>query len=109
MSTMQQRRRPDSFASDSPPQDLGALLKALPPSAIEAEVSLLGSLMRDANVVGDVLLVVDKEDFYKPSHSEIFGVMRELYDQYAALDIVQLNQRLVDLGRLEAVGGPFRQ
>ena len=85
---------------------LATLFESLPPHAIEAEMSLLGSILIDPQVLGDVIFIVRKgQDFYKPANGAIFDAMIELYDKHSSLDIVQLNQRLVDRNALDAVGG----
>lgn len=92
-------------ASTSPDRTQ-TLLQALPPHAIEAEMSLLGSMLIDPDVIGDVLMIVRAGDaFYKPANGAIFTAMIELYDRNASLDIVQLNQVLTDRSILDAVGG----
>lgn len=85
---------------------LSRLFEQLPPHAIEAEMSLLGSIMLEAQVIGDVVLVIrGADDFFKPANGAIYEAMVELYDKHAAIDIVQLHQLLLDRGVLEAVGG----
>jgi replicative DNA helicase len=85
---------------------LSRLFEQLPPHAIEAEMSLLGSLLIEPQVIGDVVMIVRSgEDFFKPANGAIFEAMVELYDKRASLDIVQLNQLLVDRDVLKAVGG----
>ena len=49
-------------------RDAQRLLDAAPPHAIEAEMSLLGSILIDPKVVGDVVqLVRTSGDFFSPS------------------------------------------
>ena len=85
---------------------LANLFESLPPHAIEAEMSLLGSILIEPQVIGDVIFIVRKgDDFYKPANGAIFNAMVELYDRNSSLDIVQLNQLLVDRNALDAVGG----
>jgi replicative DNA helicase len=85
---------------------LSRLFEQLPPHAIEAEMSLLGSMLVDPKVIGDIFLVVRAgEDFYKPANGAIFDAMIRLYDTNGSLDLVQLHQRLVDARTLDAVGG----
>jgi replicative DNA helicase len=86
--------------------ELGKLLEKLPPHALEAEASLLGSMLIDPRVIGDVIGIVRAaDDFYKPANGAIFDAMVRLYNDRASLDLVQLNQMLADNGTLEAVGG----
>ncbi len=95
------------FRKNRPPViEIGPLFDKQPPHAIEAEMALLGSLILDWQVVGDVLQILKgAEDFYKPAHAAIFEVLTELYDHSQSIDMVQLNQRLIDKQMLEQVGG----
>lgn len=87
-------------------QRLSKLYEQLPPHAIEAEMSLLGSILIDAQVLGDVVLIIrDSDDFHKPAHGAIYDAMLKLYDTHACVDIVQLNQALADRAVLDTVGG----
>jgi len=86
--------------------DLARLMQSLPPQALEAEMSLLGALLWDSRVVGDVVTVLrGGEDFARPSHRVIYDSIVELYDRHGAVDVVQLHQRLTDRGILDDVGG----
>ena len=87
-------------------QQVARLLEQLPPHAIEAEMCLLGSIIIDPAVLGDVTLIIRQgEEFYKPANGAIFDAMVELYDKHASLDVVQLHQVLVDRDILDSVGG----
>ena len=69
-------------------------------------MGLLGSMIHDAQVIGDVVQILQgPEDFYVPAHVVIYSTLLELYDQHESADIVQLNQRLADMGTLEDTGG----
>ena len=102
-----------STAQSSPPgapsrsqQNVARLLEQLPPHAIEAEMCLLGSILIDPGMLGDVTLIIRQgEEFYKPANGAIFDAMVELYDKSASLDVVQLHQLLVDRDILDSVGG----
>ena len=86
--------------------ELGKLFDRLPPQAPEAEMGLLGSMIHDAQVVGDVMQIIpDATDFYVQSHSAIYEALVDLYDKHQQVDIVQLYQRLTDQDLLEKVGG----
>jgi len=104
------RHGPGGGGSATPPGDwrrLSSLFERLPPHAIEAEMSLLGSMLLDPRVIGDVVLILGGgDDFSKPSHGVLYDAMVELYDERASLDLVQLHQLMVDRGTIEEVGGP---
>ena len=86
--------------------ELGALFDRLPPHSVETEMALLGSMILDPKVIGDVVLIVKSaEDFYRPAHGAIFASLVELYDRHAAGDLTLLHQRLEEKGVLADVGG----
>ncbi len=91
---------------ESQRRDIAALFGAEPPVAIEAEMGLIGALLWDPKVVGDVIGIVRSgDDFSMPRHGRIYDAVVELYDRHATVDLVLLNQLLVDRSLVEAVGG----
>lgn len=86
--------------------ELAKLFEKLPPHAHEAEAALLGSMILDWRVTGEVVQILKgADDFYKPAHAAIYEALVELYDAHQSIDLVQLNQRLRDKQQLETVGG----
>lgn len=77
----------------------------LPPQNIEAEMSLLGAMMRDNRAIGDTLEIIDKNDFYRIVHRIIYEVIVNLYDKRQAIDVVTLKDELEKIGKLEEIGG----
>lgn len=95
---------------DTATRDLGKLFDKLPPHSIEAEMSLLGSLIlagtENVHVIGEVMQIIKSgDDFYLPKHSAIYECIVELYDKNASIDAIQLTQRLRDRQLLESIGG----
>jgi len=87
-------------------RDTKRLLDAAPPHSIEAEMSLLGAILIDPRVIGDVIQSIPNgADFHRPAHGAIFDAMVQIWDRTATLDVVQLNAHLTDKGLLEDVGG----
>ncbi len=87
-------------------EELTRLAEAVPPHALDAEVSLLGSMILDPRVIADVLGIVKPgTDFHRPAHTILFDLMIDCYDRTASLDVVQLNQLLIDRSLLDEVGG----
>ena len=88
-------------------QAINRLMDALPPHAVEAEESLLGSILIDASVLNDVQLIIQSgDDFFKKANGSIYTIMIELNNgALKTVDIVQLKQMLEDRNLLEAVGG----
>jgi len=92
--------------AEASPRDLNKLFDKLPPHSIEAECALLGAMILDWQVIGDVLLVIKQaEDFYQPGHVLLYGELVDLYDKNQSFDMVQLKQRLVDKNLLDRMGG----
>ena len=86
--------------------ELGKLFDKLPPHAIEVEMALLGSMILDGQMTGEVLQVLHgPDDFYDQKHAAIYEILIHLYDHNQSIDMVQLNQHLKDKGLLDQVGG----
>ncbi len=78
----------------------------LPPQNIEAEQSVLGSLMLDKNAIIKVADIMQAGDFYRQTHNAIFSTMLELYENSEPIDLLSLTNRLEDKKILEEIGGP---
>lgn len=77
----------------------------LPPQSVEAEQSVLGSLMIDKNAIIKIADLVRKEDFYKDIHGKIYDTMVYLYEHREPIDLLSLSNRLKEINELENVGG----
>lgn len=84
--------------------DLGALGR-IPPQSIEAEQSVIGSMLIDKEVIPVVMEILKPEDFYRPDHKEIYDVIIELFDRAQPIDLITVSERLKLHGKLELVGG----
>jgi len=81
------------------------LIEKIPPHSLEAEESLLGSLLIDKDAIIKVADNIMPQDFYKDAHKIIFEVIRELYGNQEPIDIITLSNRLEEKKKLQAVGG----
>lgn len=77
----------------------------VPPQALDAEESVLGSILLDNQAINVCLERIRAEDFYKAAHQTIFEAMATLSDKREPIDIVTLGQQLRAMGQLDAVGG----
>jgi len=77
----------------------------LPPQAIEAEMCLIGSMMLDKEVVGQVVQIVDREAFYQADHQILFDILVKLYEQNRSIDAIIVREELAKRQLLEEVGG----
>lgn len=82
----------------------GEPLKA-PPQSVEAERSVLGSLMQDYSALMMAMDMLTEDDFYHPQHAAIFKAMRALYQQPRAVDLVTMDDELSRTGMLAGIGG----
>jgi len=77
----------------------------IPPQNIEAEQTVLGSILIDKNAIHKIADVLDEHDFYSPAHEEIFKAIIELYIKHQPIDIATVTNALKESGRLKDVGG----
>jgi replicative DNA helicase len=76
----------------------------LPPQNRDAERSVLGSILRDNDVLDDVVQIVRTANFYTDAHQKIFDACVKLRDRGEAIDTVTLAEFLKQLQQLEDVG-----
>ncbi|KKS15957.1 MAG: Replicative DNA helicase [Parcubacteria group bacterium GW2011_GWB1_41_6] len=77
----------------------------MPPQNLEAEMSVLGSLMLDKNAVLQTADVLTPEDFYRRTHQIIYEAMFELFKKNEPIDILSVSARLKEKGQLDDVDG----
>ena len=75
------------------------------PNSIEAEQSLIGGLMLDAQAWDKIADVVTAEDFYRKDHRLIFSAIANLVEAGSPCDVVTVSEFLDKRGELEAAGG----
>ncbi|PLX27192.1 replicative DNA helicase [Candidatus Parcubacteria bacterium] len=80
-------------------------LEKIPPQNLEAEKSLLGSILLDKDAMIKIADGVSIEDFYKKSHQNIFEIMHELYNKNEPIDVLTMSNRMEEKGMLEKSGG----
>ncbi|MFA6994962.1 MAG: replicative DNA helicase [Patescibacteria group bacterium] len=81
------------------------IIAKIPPHSLEAEESLLGSLLIDKDAIIKVADTVMPQDFYKDSHKIIYDTIKELYGNQEPIDIVTLSNRLEDKKQMTVIGG----
>ncbi len=77
----------------------------VPPHNLEAEASVLGSLMLDKDAVIKIADLLKLGDFYKDDHNLIYETMLALYEEREPIDVLSLSNKLEEKGKLERVGG----
>jgi len=75
-----------------------------PPHSIEAEMSVLGSILLDNDVYASLEGTLTENHFYKEAHRKIFRAMERLHRRGEPVDLVTLTEELRSSGELESVG-----
>jgi replicative DNA helicase len=81
-----------------------ALLK-VPPQSLDAEESVLGSILLDSHALDRVIETMSDTDFYRESHRKIFRAMIALSEKNEPIDLVTLTDTLKARSELQDVGG----
>jgi replicative DNA helicase len=77
----------------------------IPPQSIDAEMSLLGAVLIDEEVIADASELVSAKDFYDKRHQIVYAAMIRLYEQHRPVDLLTLTEELKKKDQLETVGG----
>ncbi|MDP3953897.1 MAG: replicative DNA helicase [bacterium] len=77
----------------------------LPPQNIEAEKSVLGSLLLDKESIHKVADILIPEDFYTRAHQIIYENILKLVEKREPIDILNLSNSLQNIGQLSGIGG----
>ncbi|GJQ59344.1 MAG: replicative DNA helicase [Candidatus Scalindua sp. AMX11] len=75
------------------------------PYSMEAEISVLGSMLIDNETIGLVAQVLSEKSFYKTAHIHIYEAIINLYDKQRVVDLVILKDELFKRSLLDKVGG----
>ena len=87
-----------------------ALIKRIMPNSLEAEQSVIGSMIMDKEAIVIASETLIKEDFYHQQYGILFESMIELYNEEQPVDVVTLQNRLrekdvpAELSSMEFVG-----
>jgi replicative DNA helicase len=76
----------------------------MPPQNLEAEKSVLGSLMLDQKAIHIVVDILKPEDFYHQKHQIIYQAMLDLYDKKEPIDVLSVASRLKEKKLLDEIG-----
>ena len=77
----------------------------IPPQDLEAEQSVLGSLMIDKEAVFAIGDVLTPGDFYKKAHTIIFEAILRLWSKHEPIDILSVTAELKKADALKEIGG----
>lgn len=77
----------------------------VPPHNLDAEASVLGSVLLDSEVLDRLEGSITAEAFYKEAHRKIWEAMTVLRTRRDPVDLVTLSEELRQSGELENIGG----
>jgi replicative DNA helicase len=77
----------------------------VPPQNLEAEQSILGSILLDNSAINSALEVLSVNDFYNEAHRKIFNIIVELSEKNEPVDLITLSSALKDKNLLDSAGG----
>ena len=80
-------------------------VERVPPQSLEAEQSVLGSMLLERDAIARVVELVRPEDFYRDAHRKIFEIVAELFERGEPADLVSVTERLRSKGQLDDLGG----
>lgn len=79
--------------------------KRIPPHSLEAEESVLGAILLDANALPKAMEILNEEHFYQPAHQKIYRAVLSLFNQNVTSDLVTVTDWLKQNKMLDDVGG----
>ena len=84
---------------------MSELRSMIPPNSVEAEKSVLSSMLQENHAVQLAVEMLVKDDFYQPSHREIYDAMIALNLQQMPIDLMTVQAELSRRGTLDGIGG----
>lgn len=75
------------------------------PQSIEAEQSVIGSMIIDKSAIAQVAEKLTEDDFYRDGHKVIYKAIFEMFKNDMAVDLVTLLEYLKSTDQLEKAGG----
>lgn len=77
----------------------------IPPQNVDAEMSLIGAVLIDEEVLADVTEHVKPHDFYDKRHAIIYDAMLRLFERNKPVDLLTLTDELKRKHELDEIGG----
>ncbi len=85
--------------------DIDTALHRVPPQNLEAEQSIIGSILQENQALNAAMEVISQRDFYSEAHRKIFSAILELSDRNEPTDLITLSNILKNKNQLDQVGG----
>jgi replicative DNA helicase len=62
-------------------------------------------MLMERDAIARVVDVLEPDDFYSPQHQLLYRVIADLFNESKPVDLITVQSRLQDMGRLESAGG----
>ncbi len=80
-------------------------MEKIPPQNIEAEQSVLGSMLLDKDAIVNVSPILRPEYFYDPRHSIVYQCISELFESGLPVDLITVSNLLKKKKNFTKIGG----
>src|SRR5665213_3594631 len=77
----------------------------IPPQNLEAEQTVLGSILIDKNAIYRVADLLTPQDFYSPAHEKIYDAVLTLNGKGQPVDVMTITNFLKEKELLKEIGG----
>jgi replicative DNA helicase len=77
----------------------------IPPSSLEAETCVLGSILIDNDAILAVSEFLRPEHFYDLNNAKVYEAMLNLYENRSPIDLVTVAEKLKEMKYLKKIGG----
>jgi len=88
----------------SPPTSIDG---RVPPYSVEAESSVLGSILLNNQALFLIQDILKPDDFYVEAHRRVYSAIQDLSSKGLPVDHITLGNELIKNGDLEKIGGPM--
>ena len=93
----------DLYSSTTPASALPG--GRIPPQNLEAEQSVLGTILLKDQSLGTVLEILVPDNFYRQTHKLIFEAMIQLFEKNEPQDLITVTNQLKNNNKLDEIGG----
>ena len=84
---------------------MSGINERIPPQNLEADQSVLGSMLIDREAILTVAEILKPTDFYREGHQKIYSAMLALAERNDPVDLITLAEELALRNQLEELGG----
>lgn len=77
----------------------------VPPQSLEAEKSVLGSLIIENDAIARVVEILNPDDFHRDTNKKIFNSILTLYERGEVVDIITISEELKRKNEFDNIGG----